>query len=150
MPKRGRDGDVMVQMAPGDIAYGSKRHRPCHDAFFGTNELSNRAKRPASFETEIRQMNKRLRATIPTAEEAIAFLLPHMSKLDKLYKESLVENQRLKDHVTVLAEAYEKTRTEHDAMHKVARDAAQQIASLQRQLEMVKYRFAYFHRSNIV
>tara|TARA_B110001450_G_C17662676_1_gene497999 strand:+ start:252 stop:728 length:477 start_codon:yes stop_codon:yes gene_type:complete len=40
------------------------------------------------FDEELQHLEKRMRATVPTAEEAIAFLLPHIVRMRKLYTES--------------------------------------------------------------
>ena len=96
MPKRGREGNVLAEYAPGQLVSDLKRFRTSPEPFIASSEQYVCCKRPATFDTEIRHMNKRLRATIPTAEEAIAFLLPHITKLSHLYNESVAENRRLK------------------------------------------------------
>jgi hypothetical protein len=40
------------------------------------------------FDQELQHLEKRMRASVPTAEEAIAFLLPHIIRLRDLYSES--------------------------------------------------------------
>ena len=45
-------------------------------------------KRTAAFDDELKHLEKRMRASVPTAEEAIAFLLPHLFSLRTLYNES--------------------------------------------------------------
>ena len=37
------------------------------------------------FDQELERLEKRMRATVPTAEEAIAFLLPHITQMRQLY-----------------------------------------------------------------
>lgn len=104
MPKRSRDGPVVIQnkracpistpaMAPmslkrkrDDVEEVIKRFRAEEDF---QPELTIGKKRSAEcFDVELRHLEKRMRATVPTAEEAIAFLLPHMVRMRKLYAES--------------------------------------------------------------
>tara|TARA_B100000780_G_C21102009_1_gene444766 strand:- start:914 stop:1351 length:438 start_codon:yes stop_codon:yes gene_type:complete len=50
--------------------------------------LSGRKRSAECFDEELNHLEKRMRATVPTAEEAIAFLLPHIMRLRGMYTES--------------------------------------------------------------
>ena len=69
-------------------------------------------KRAADFDLEIERLSKRLRATTPTAEEALGFLLPHLLEMRRLYLgerqkvNALQEDNRiLKQNNTVITQA---------------------------------------------
>jgi predicted nucleic acid-binding Zn-ribbon protein len=99
-------------------------------------------KRGADFETEICHLHKRLRATIPTAEEAISFLLPHITRLRSVYLESMNENAALKEHLETLGGAYYKAKGEKRELLKHVSRCQQEINGLRRQLDLAKYRLA--------
>jgi len=111
MSKRGRDGSTIID--------SRKRIRQ-------TPTL----KRSADFDCEMEHIHKRLKATTPTAEEAMAFLLPHLLKFRKLYMEIVKENEILKEHNQVLTTAYSK----------MALNSSRETNRLKRELEMTKYR----------
>jgi chromosome segregation ATPase len=150
MSKRSRDGNVIVPCLP--VASNPlKRRIEWSDTSRKRQMLLKEAesfvlepsrKRGADFDTEINQLNKRLRATIPTAEEAISFLLPHISRLREMYLESKNENNTLKEHLETLSHAYYKTKGEKNELVKNVSECQQEIRSLRRQLEMTKYRLA--------
>ena len=104
MPKRSRDGPVVIHnkrpcsvFASGpappslkrkrdDVEDVIKRFRAEEDT---RAEITIGKKRSAEcFDEELQHLEKRMRATVPTAEEAIAFLLPHMVRMRNLYAES--------------------------------------------------------------
>ena len=59
-------------------------------------------KRSAAFDDELQHLEKRMRATVPTAEEAIAFLLPHIVRLRHMYNESQQKVDELSKNNVVL------------------------------------------------
>lgn len=97
MTKRLRGGPVMVQskracLALKPTAPALKRKRDDVDEFVRqfkprVDEPERRGvKRSAEcFDQELERLEKRMRATVPTAEEAIAFLLPHITQMRQLY-----------------------------------------------------------------
>ena len=108
----------------------SKRCRiDTFDYTHDTSPHSHRGvKRMALFDNELHQVRKRMKATVPTAEEALAAIIPHLLALRQLLVESESKNQTLMTHLKTLRTAYDK-----EVMQK------QQI---QRQLESAQYRFA--------
>jgi len=108
MAKRSRDGTVTMMRS-------EKRPR-----------LIPTRKRTAAFDDEVEHIRKRLKATTPTAEEAMAFLLPHLLHLRRLYIETLNDNKTLQQHNLILSTACTKV--------------AHQSAQLRRELDMSKYR----------
>lgn len=95
MTKRLRDGPVMLQAKRPCIQMAApvvslKRKRDDVDEFvrqFNPGGLESRGvKRSAEgFDIELQRLEKRMRASVPTAEEAIAFLIPHITQLRQLY-----------------------------------------------------------------
>ena len=148
MSKRSRDGNVIVpRLATNPL----KRRMEWPDASRKRQMLLSEAesfameptrKRSADFDSEICHLHKRLRATIPTAEEAISFLLPHMTRLRSVYFESKNANETLKEHLETLRRAYYNTKGEKHKLEKHVSECQQEIRSLRRQLEMAKYRLA--------
>jgi|TARA_B110000091_G_C13801527_1_gene470471 hypothetical protein len=108
MAKRSRDGTVTMMRS-------EKRPR-----------LTPTRKRTADFDDEVEHIRKRLKATTPTAEEAMAFLLPHLLHLRRLYIETLNDNKTLQQHNLILSTTCTKV--------------AHQSAQLRRELDMSKYR----------
>jgi len=99
-------------------------------------------KRDADFDIEIRHLHKRLRATIPTAEEAISFLVPHMKRLREVYMQSKSHNGLLLQHLQALKGAYYKTKGKNQELLKHVSEYRQEINGLRRQLALAKYRLA--------
>ena len=145
MSKRSREGDILIPCVTTNPLKrrqewpDTSRKRQMLLAEAESFALEPARKRSADFETEICHLHKRLRATIPTAEEAISFLLPHMSRLRAVYVECKNDNNMLKEHVEALKIAYYKTKSE--SLKQVS-ECQQEIRSLRRQLEMAKYRLA--------
>lgn len=77
-------------------------------------------------------MQKRMRATVPTAEEAMAFLLPHLLEFRRLYLEAHQRANSLENEVGELRRGYEN----------VVTLSQEKIRFLQRQLELTRYRLA--------
>ena len=89
---------------------------------------------------------KRLRATVPSPEEAIAFILPHLVELQRLYKQEQETCAALKKHVQ-MAETRNQELMNSLTTVIVQRDAAQKAGGqLKRQLEMAQYRLALLDR----
>ena len=113
MPKRLRDGPVVLQnkrQCPvfEPIMPGLKRKRDSvEDAIkrirsegeFQFESSIGKKRSVECFDHELQHLEKRMRATVPTAEEAIAFLLPHIVRLRGMYNESQYK-------VTELTRAY--------------------------------------------
>jgi len=92
-------------------------------------------KRRCEFDDEVEQLHKRMRATTPTAEEAMGFLLPHLLKFRRLYQEAVQKSEcleskvnQLRAHNCILSKAYSKTIDEK--------------TRLARQLEISRYQLA--------
>ena len=105
MSKRSREGPVAIHSKrqcltfeptiPGhlpslkrkrdDVDEVIKRFRVQEDV---EQTIIGRKRSAECFDEELQHLEKRMRATVPTAEEAIAFLLPHMVRMRKLYTES--------------------------------------------------------------
>ena len=115
---------------------------------FQTATSPNSRKRPASFDQEVEHLHKRMRATVPTAEETMAFLLPHLLNLRSLYtsaqnKALNAEHQCetmqvqcgvMETHLTTIQSAYHKLLAQNN--------------TLKRQLELAKYRTILRDREN--
>lgn len=150
MSKRSRNGDVIVARANTPFQNPLKRRLEWLDAPRKRQMLLQEVraleepsrKREAEFDLEICRMNKRLRASIPTAEEAISFLLPHMTRLRRVYLEAKQENEVLKGHLNTLKNAYLVSKTEKKQLVQHASECKDEIMSLRRQLELAKYRLA--------
>ena len=129
MPKRGRDGGVLCM-------------RPPKSARTFDFDLSRGTKRCLEFDEEVDMARKRLRATVPSAEEAIAFILPHMVELQRLYKQEQDMSATLRKHVQ-MAETRNQELLNSLAAVIVQRDAHQKASEqLERQLKMAQYRLA--------
>ncbi len=68
----------------------------------GNQQQTIGRKRSAAFDDELQHLEKRMRATVPTAEEAIAFLLPHIVRLRHMYGESQQKAEELSKNNVVL------------------------------------------------
>ena len=165
MPKRGRDGAVLIQSHHDHFPVPRSLKRPAEweleqmpdfKRFHGpgisscsssssnsiTLPTSNVLKRPADFDIELQHLNKRLRASIPTAEEAIAFLLPHIEKLRQLYMQEKNKSKLLESKCIHMASIINKK----EAINKKVMDTLCHTMSekeqLERELKMAKYRLA--------
>ena len=92
MTKRLHDGPVSLHAKRPCFALPSLKRKRSPEPVLGSERaavfgLERRGtKRVADgFDQELGRLEKRMRATVPTAEEAIAFLLPHITKLHELY-----------------------------------------------------------------
>lgn len=138
MSKRGRDGTVLLDMSrcvlkrPLEFETASQPKRQC---------LPASLKRSADFDIELNHMHKRLRATVPTAEEAIAFLIPHVTRLRNLYCESQGENASLKNHLKGMHRAYQASLQQNASLGRQLDISKAEVAALKRQVDMMKYRF---------
>lgn len=98
-------------------------------------------KRSADFDQEVEQMHKRMRATVPTAEETMAFILPYLLQMRRMYTqaqndaESVQKNcDTLEKHLGTMQSAYHKLLGQNNV--------------LKRELEMSKYRLMLKDREN--
>lgn len=98
-------------------------------------------KRPASFDLELEHLEKRMRATVPTAEEAIAFLIPHMVKLRNLYNAS---QQKAEDLALCVRRLENKNKELHNSVQKISTFAYAENTRLKSELELAKYRLEMF------
>ena len=92
-------------------------------------------KRPADFDFEIDRLHKRLRATTPTAEEAISFLLPHLLELRRLYTS---EHQK----VAALQSDNDILKQNNLVITQTLRDQLTKKNLVQRQLDLALYRLS--------
>mgnify|MGYP006129460943 CR=1 FL=1 len=92
-------------------------------------------KRAADFDFEIERLSKRLRATTPTAEEALGFLLPHLLEMRRLY---LGERQK----VNALQEDNRILKQNNTVITQALRDQLTKKSLVQRQLDLALYRLA--------
>ena len=148
MSKRSRDGDVIalhpcINPLKRRVEWpNTPRKRQMLLAEAESFTLQASRKRGADFDNEISHLHKRLRASIPTAEEAISFLLPHINRLRDVYIESKQENETLKEHLDTLRKAYYKTNGAKHELQTHVSQCHEEIKNLRRQLEMTKYRLA--------
>ena len=139
MSKRSRDGSVLLDRSrcvlkrPLEFDTAIRSKRQC---------LPESLKRSAEFDIELNHMHKRLRATVPTAEEAIAFLIPHVTRLRNLYCESQSENTILKTHLKGTHRAYQASLQQNASLGRQLDISKAEVAALKRQVDMMKYRFA--------
>ena len=83
-----------VKRKRNDVDEVIKRFRASEDV---EQTIIGRKRSAECFDEELQHLEKRMRATVPTAEEAIAFLLPHIIRLRGLYndaKDEVVELTR--------------------------------------------------------
>lgn len=141
MSKRSHDGTVMVARHTPDTRkraadFVSEAHQHKRLRHSRTSQ-----KRSADFDCEVEHIHKRLKATTPTAEQAMAFLLPHLLNLRRLYVNKISENETLKEHNAIISNAYSK----------LAQQSTQTSHRLRRELEMSKYQLTLtsIHKKNI-
>ena len=84
---------------------------------------------PREFDQEVEHLHKRMRATVPTPEQTMAFMLPHVMRFRHLYTTEVQKVELLQQHNTVLSSAYTKL---------LATQTAQRDALL-RELHIAKY-----------
>ena len=146
--KRGRDGNVLLQSPPGCVFQRPVESYPVNikrRRSLAAEDMEQRLgpnKRPATFDLELERMHKRLRATVPTAEQAIAHLIPHVNSLRNLYCESQDENKRLKKHLVLLNAAYQASLGQNASLNRQLDASRAEVAALRRQVDMMKYRVA--------
>jgi len=139
MTKRLRDGPVVLQSKRPCAGFSpvpsrmkrkrenveeyAKRFRlaePCETTCVGVKRSAG------CFDQELRRLEKRMRASVPTAEEAIAFLVPHIMQLRGLYNAEKERATELTSKNVVLRRA---------CLHLL-----QEKQKLQGQLEVSQYR----------
>lgn len=135
MSKRRREGPV--------VACPPVKRAAVHDYV----HVQRGVKRPSAFDEEVAQAHKRLRATVPTAEEAIAFILPHMIQLRQTLEKEQAARQTL---VKSLAAASARVRDTESKNEQLMQSLTAAIAQrdlyhrmtdqLRRALEMAQYR----------
>ena len=147
MSKRSRDGDVIAQRAPVMPPYrchntqmvGTKR-----SASFKQDVSSKRSrfeletveecqKRAADFDIELNRLHKRMKATTPTAEQVMAFMLPHLIKMRELYLSELEKTRQLAQANVVL-------KKNNVAITRAFRVQLEKYHYLARQLDNAQYR----------
>ena len=150
MSKRSRDGDVIAQRAPVMPPYrchntqmvGTKR-----SASFKQDVSSKRSrfelesvesveecqKRAADFDIELNRLHKRMKATTPTAEHVMAFMLPHLIKMRELYLSELEKTRQL-------AQANDVLKKNNVAITRAFRVQLEKYHHLARQLDNAQYR----------
>lgn len=96
---------------------------------------TNGHKRAAEFDFEIDRLHKRLKATTPTAEEAISFLLPHLIEMRRLY---LHEREK----ANTLLSDYNMQKRNNVIITKTLREQLVEKNKIQRQLDFALYRLA--------
>lgn len=106
--------------------YSEKRHRVETPDFSGT-------KRSADFDQEVDHMAKRMKATVPTAEETMAFILPYLLKMRCMYTNAQNDAESMKKHCDTLEKHLQ---TLQGAYHKLM----DRNNNLKRELDMTKYR----------
>ena len=142
MSKRSRDGGLLVS---------NKKHCPLQTLkrpsdFDGRPTSVKRSrlpamavvslKRSAEFDCEVERIHKRLKASTPTAEEAMAFLLPHLLTLRRLYLDVVQSRATMRENNRLITQAY----------HALAKTSSEEIAELRRQLELSHYRLSLMSR----
>lgn len=114
-----------------DNSYEISRKRPWpHQP-----KVNRGQKRTAEFDFEIERLQKRLKATTPSAEEAISFLLPHLLQMRRLY---LNEHQK----VSVLEQESIHQKNNNMILTRALRDQLSQKNLVQRQLDLALYRLS--------
>jgi len=114
--------------------------RPCPTTW--TSIGSRGEKRHAEFDIEIHRLQKRLRATTPTAEEAIVFLLPHIMQMRTLYLGEQDKASRLQQ---LLKDSEENKKI----LSNVLRAQLTEKNRLQRQLDNALYRLTLSPYNNL-
>ena len=158
MPKRGRDGAVLIHSHNDHFSVPRALKRPAEweieqmpdfKRFHGPISSSsssqcppNTLKRPADFDVELQHLNKRLRATIPTAEEAIAFLLPHIEKLRQLYTQEKNKSKDLESKCIQMASVINNKEAINKKLTETLCHTMSEKEQLERDLKMAKYRLA--------
>ena len=98
-------------------------------------------KRSACFDSELEHLEKRMRASMPTATEAIAFLIPHMLKLRNLYNAS---QQKVDDLQLANSKLEENNLELKNNLVKVGSFYMSENARLKSELELARYRLQMF------
>lgn len=157
MSKRSRDGDVIIQRPQvppvhnGNMPYqmaqlvGTKR-----SARFGEYQDTKRGrfsldlpheeipeieshKRSSEFDIELNRLHKRMKATTPTAEQVMAYLIPHLVNLRKMYLSEQSKAAKMSTKVKALEE-------NNAAITRAFREQLTKNHLIARQLENAHYR----------
>ena len=133
MSKRSRDGGVLVSRP----LVGVKRSAEFEDEDTPKRQRRRPSlKRSADFDCAVDHLHKRLKATTPTAEQAMAFLLPHLLTLRTMYLEVCQANATLTAHNSSITAAYSELRDTSTA----------EIGQLRRDLDLATYRVSLMQR----
>jgi hypothetical protein len=150
MSKRRREGPTLAANKrfcdPSFVATGLKRQRDdyididfkrqrFHQPDFSGN------KRSADFDQEVDHMHKRMKATVPTAEETMAFILPYLLKMRCMYINAQNDAESMKKRCDTLEK---HLGTIQGAYHKLM----DRNNILKRELDMTKYRLMLKDREN--
>jgi hypothetical protein len=148
MSKRGWEGPTLVSNKRPVVrpATGFKRRRDDYEEFDCKRERFEAPglvghKRSADFDQEVAQMHKRMKATVPTAEETMAFILPFLLKLRRMYTKSHSDADTMRQQCETLEK---HLGTMQSAYHNLMA----QNKNLKRELEMSKYRLMLKDREN--
>lgn len=117
---------------------GKRSHEPENDLSRKRSLLLDAPtgqKRASDFDLEIDRLSKRLRATTPTAEEALAYLLPNLLEMRRLY---LAERQK----VNALQEDVKILQRNNTVITQTLRDQLSKKNLVQRQLDLALYRLS--------
>ena len=126
--KRHQMSNKMLNMSTLDVFNSSHVHTKEQMANVGH-------KRAAEFDFEINRLHKRLKASTPTAEEAISFLLPHLIEMRRLYL-----NEREK--ASALLSDYNMQKRNNVIITRTLREQMVEKNKIQRQLDLALYRLA--------
>ena len=117
-------------------SFENARKRP-----WAPHDIQRGQKRNADFDFEIERLHKRLKATTPSAEEAIGFLLPHLLEMRRLY---LSERQK----VIALEEDNNTLKKNNAIITQTLRDQLTKKNLIQRQLDLALYRLSLIRDQN--
>lgn len=148
MSKRKRFGGPVVvsrltrpRIAP---QLGTKRPYSEEESFTPKRLKQESHKRARDFDGEVSQMHKKLRYSTPTAEETMAFMLPHLLSLRRMYQEICEERERLLTKCKVLEEHNLALTKGYHVLAKVSQEKQHQ---LERQVEMAQYRLTLCNKT---
>jgi len=151
MSKRTRDGPILLQNKRicnnATSVLGSKRQRDCFEADYvkrarvEPSEPSRKRTFDNDFDNEFEHLHKRMRASIPTAEQTIAFMLPFILNMRRLYMSSQLkvestaqQCETLQQHLGTIQTAYLSMMTQNN--------------NLKRELDIMRYRAMLRDREN--
>ena len=157
MSKRSRDGDVIIQRP--QVPPTHTGHTPYQMAQLVGNKRSARFdeyqdtkkgrfrldlqheslpeieshKRSSDFDIELNRLHKRMKATTPTPEQVMAYLVPHLLNLREMYLSEQSKTAKLSTKIKVLEE-------NNAAITRALREQLTKNHLIARQLENAHYR----------